>query len=136
MHTSKIVTEAYQVKRISFHPPSKWLCMFLYGDGTSYFCVYIVSFGQRYSLGRLPRVPVSTELTVCLAFEMPPQISTVRIPWLKPRWLCACLCLYLKMRCFSLCFKMIFDVKLCLLIYRPSTNPFIMTVGHDSVHIM
>ena len=85
LHTSKIVTEAYQVKRILFNPPSQWLGIFLYGEGTSYVCVYIVSFGQRYSLGRLPRVPVTTELTVCLAFEMPPQISTVRIPWLEPR---------------------------------------------------
>ena len=76
-----------------------------------------------------------TDSRVCLAFEMPPQISTVRIPWLKPWWICACLCLYLKMRCFSLCFKMIFGVKLCLLICRPSTKHFLMTIGHDSVHI-
>lgn len=36
---------------------------------------------------------------------------------------------------FGLCFNMRFDVKLWLLVYRPSTKQFIVTIGHDSVHI-
>ena len=125
-----------KLKEFRFTHPQNGFACFCMGTARDILLLHRFFWSAVLSWKNSPRSgKYWTDSRVCLAFEMPPQISTVRIPWLKPRWMCACLCLYLKMRYFSLCFKMIIGVKLCLLIYRPSTKLFIMTIGHDSVHI-